>query len=116
MKPDMERDPTSEGLNGTRTRTRRRRLLPALETRDWMTSREVALALGCGVATVHRMRRGLIAGIEPLPSCQYGRKIVFRKVSIACWRERNETGGLAADTVDTDSGISWQRRQKGRRS
>jgi hypothetical protein len=38
----------------------------------------------------------LIAGIEPLPFSQYGRKVVFRKLSIAQWRERNEKGGLAA--------------------
>lgn len=61
-----------------------------------MTPSETALVLGCSVATVHRLRRGLITGIERLPFCQYGRKVVFRKLSIARWRERNETGGLAA--------------------
>jgi len=61
-----------------------------------MTPTEAALTLGCSVATVHRLRRGLIPGIEPLPFCQYGRKIVFRKVSIVRWRESNETGRLAA--------------------
>ncbi len=77
-------------------RARQRRPLPPQETRDWMTAQETALALGCRVATVHRMRRGLIPGIEPLPCSQYGRKYVFWKASIACWRERNEKGGLAA--------------------
>ena len=77
-------------------RTRTRRLLPPQEARDWMTSEETALALGCSVATVHRMRRGLIPGIELLPFSQYGRKFVFRKASIARWQERNEKGGLAA--------------------
>jgi hypothetical protein len=72
------------------------RPLPPLEARDWTTPTEVALTLGCSVATVHRLRRGLIPGIEPLPFCQYGRKIVFRKLSIARWRESNETGRLAA--------------------
>jgi Helix-turn-helix domain len=61
-----------------------------------MTPAETALALGCSVATVHRMRRGLIPGIELLPYSQYGRKFVFRKASIARWQERNEKGGLAA--------------------
>ena len=61
-----------------------------------MTPRETALTLGCSVATVHRLRRGLIPGIEPLPFSQYGRKIVFRKVSVGQWRERNEKGRLAA--------------------
>lgn len=75
---------------------RSRRPLPPLEARDWMTAGETALELGCSVATVHRMRRGLVPGIEPLPFCQYGRKVVFRKPSIARWQERNETSGLAA--------------------
>jgi len=61
-----------------------------------MTTSETALVLGCSVATVHRLRRGLIPEIEPLPCIQYGRKVVFRKLSIAQWRERNEKGGLAA--------------------
>ena len=80
----------------TRPRTRTRRQLPPTQARDWMTPDETALALGCSVATVHRMRRGLIPGIESLPFCQYGRKVVFRKVSIARWQERTEKGGLAA--------------------
>jgi hypothetical protein len=79
-----------------KSRTRRRRPLPPLEARDWMTASETAIALGCSVATVHRMRRGLIPGVEPLPCSQYGRKVVFRKVSVACWRERSENRGLAA--------------------
>jgi hypothetical protein len=29
----------------------------------------------------------LIAGIEPLPCSQYGRKVVFRKASVARWRD-----------------------------
>jgi hypothetical protein len=77
-------------------RTRTRRLLPPQEMRDWMTPKETAVALGCSVATLHRMRRGLIPGIEPLPFSQYGRKIVFRKLSVAQWRERNEKGRRAA--------------------
>jgi len=61
-----------------------------------MTPCETAIALGCSVATVHRMRRGLILGIEPLPCSQYGRKVVFRKASVARWQERNEKSGQAA--------------------
>ena len=69
--------------------------LPPQEARDWMTPNETALALGCSVATVHRLRRGLIPGVEPLPCSQYGRKFVFRKASIARWQDNNEKGGLA---------------------
>jgi hypothetical protein len=80
-------------LEGTgrppRKHLRNRRPLPPQETRDWLTPNETALALGCSVATVHRMRRGLIPGIEPLPCSQYGRKFVFRKASLARWQERN---------------------------
>jgi len=75
---------------------RARRPLPPQELRDWLTPTETALALGCSVATIHRLRRGLISGIEPLPFTQYGRKIIFRKASIAAWRERIEKRGLAA--------------------
>jgi hypothetical protein len=76
-------------------KTRTRRPLPPQEPRDWMTPHETALALGCSVATVHRLRRGLIAEIEPLPSSQYGRKFVFRKESVARWRDHNEKSGGA---------------------
>ena len=70
--------------------TRRRRPLPPQEARDWMTANETALTLGCSVATVHRLRRGLIPGVDPLPCSQYGRKVVFRKASIARWQDANE--------------------------
>ena len=80
----------------TRGGARRRRPLPPQEDRDWLTSRETGLALGCSVATVHRLRRGLIPGIEPLPYSQYGRKVVFRKASLARWQENNERRGRAA--------------------
>jgi hypothetical protein len=81
------------GFTDTGTRTRHRRLLPPLGSRDWMTPDETAFALGCSVATVHRLRRGLIAGVEPLPCSQYGRKFIFRKASIAQWQEYNEKRG-----------------------
>lgn len=80
----------------TSRQTRVRRVLPPLEARDWLTPGETALALGCSVTTVHRLRRGLICGVEPLPYMQYGRKVVFRKDSVARWKERNEQRGLAA--------------------
>jgi hypothetical protein len=80
---------------GVKPRTRARRPLPPPETRDWLTPNETALALGCSVATVHRLRRGLISGIEPLPYSQYGRKFVFRKASIAAWQDHTEKRGRA---------------------
>jgi Helix-turn-helix domain len=76
-----------------RKRARQRRPLPPPAVRDWMTANETALALGCSVATVHRLRRGLIPGVEPLPCSQYGRKCVFRKASITLWQENNEKRG-----------------------
>jgi len=60
-----------------------------------MTPIETALALGCSIATVHRLRRGMIPGVEPLPCSQYGRKFVFRNASIARWQDDNEKSGLA---------------------
>jgi hypothetical protein len=51
--------------------------------------------LGCSVATVYRLRRGVLPGIEPLPCSQYGRKFVFRRPSIVHWQDNNEQRGLA---------------------
>ena len=96
MNPDTTYDQPNGVAIEIRTRTRTCRPLPPQGARDWMTPNETALALGCSVATVHRLRRGLIAGIEPLPCSQYGRKVVFRKVSVARWQERIENSGLAA--------------------
>jgi Helix-turn-helix domain len=96
MNPDIRRDQLHEVANTNRKRTRNRRPLSPLETRDWMTPNEAALALGCSIATVHRIRRGLIPGIEPPPCIQYGRKFVFRKASLADWQERNENSRPAA--------------------
>jgi len=90
MEPRISHDQPDAG---PRPRTRHRRPLPPQEAREWLTPAETALALGCSVATLHRLRRGLIAGIEPLPCSQYGRKVVFRKVSIALWREKTEKRG-----------------------
>src|SRR5208282_5882780 len=82
MERESRCDQTNVMPREIRTRHRIRRPLPPQETRDWMTPREVSETLGCSVATLHRLRRGLIPGSEPLPFCQYGRKIVFRKLSI----------------------------------
>lgn len=80
---------------GPRPRVRRiRRALPPLNSRDWMTPGETAVTLGCSIATVHRMRRGLIAGLTPLPYSQYGRKVIFRKASTAQWIDENEKNRL----------------------
>ncbi len=75
-------------------KTRNHRPLPPQESRDWLTPNEAALTLGCSVATVHRLRRGLIDGIEPLPYNQYGRKVIFRRASIAQWQENTEKRAL----------------------
>jgi hypothetical protein len=95
----MEPPNTLEQPNGvasmTHKKTRNRRALPPLEARDWMTPNETAFTLGCSVATVHRLRRGVIPGVEPLPCGQYGRKFVFRKASTARWRDDNEQRRVA---------------------
>jgi hypothetical protein len=83
------------GLATPRKQSRQRRPLPPQEARDWLTPQETALVLGCSIATVHRLRRGLIPGIEPLPCSQYGRKCIFRKPSIARWQDQTENRGLA---------------------
>ena len=55
-----------------RTKIRNCRPLPPPEARDWMTANETAVALGCSVATVHRLRRGVIRGVELLPCSRSG--------------------------------------------
>jgi len=77
-------------------KTRQRLPLPPSDTRDWMTAQETALKLGCSLATVHRLRRGLFAGVGPLPCVQFGRKYVFMKYSVARWQETNERIGASA--------------------
>jgi len=88
-------DQTTGDTRTTRKNHRNRRPLPPPETRDWKTAKETALALGCSVATVHRLRRGLIPGIAPLPCSQYGRKVVFRNASLSQWQDHNEKNGRA---------------------
>ena len=93
MNLDIILDQPKEVARTPRKTLRKRRPLPAQDIRDWMTPSETALALGCSVATVHRLRRGVIPGVEPLPCSQYGRKIVFRRASITSWQENNESRG-----------------------
>jgi hypothetical protein len=76
-------------------KTRKRRPLPEFGTRDWMTPTETALDLGCSVATVHRLRRGLMPGVDPLPAIPYGRKFIFRKASVTRWKDASEKSGPA---------------------
>src|ERR1017187_10188752 len=91
---NMETPIALEQPNGlaraTRTQTRQSPPLPPAEARDWLSPNETALEIGCSVATVHRLRHGLIPGIEPLPFCQYVRKIALRKAAIAPRRGRHE--------------------------
>ena len=94
MNPYITLDQANGVARTARKTLRKRRPLPPQDTRDWMTPSETALALGCSIATVHRLRRGLIPGVEPLPYSQYGRKYIFRKASIARWQENNEGKGL----------------------
>ena len=95
MNPNTTFDESSGVAKTTRKKTRNRHPLPPLDSRDWMTANETALKLGCSVATVHRLRRGLIPGVEPLPCGQYGRKFVFRKTSTAQWQDRHEQRRVA---------------------
>ena len=83
MNPYMTLDQPNRIAQTKRKTTRSRLPLPPLQARDWMTANETALALGCSTATIHRLRRGVISGVEPLPCSQYGRKCVSRKPSVA---------------------------------
>jgi hypothetical protein len=95
MEPLITLDQPNGVASLRRKGTRNRRPLPPQKTRDWLTPNETALVLGCSVATVHRLWRGLIPGMEPLPCSQYGRKCVFRKASIARWQDNNEQRRVA---------------------
>jgi hypothetical protein len=78
---------------GDSAKKRNRRPLPGIEGRDWMTAEETALALGCSIATIHRLRRGLITGVAILPAVAVGtRKFIFRKSTIRNWQDQNEKG------------------------
>lgn len=67
-----------------------------IDIRDWMTAEETAAAIGCSVATVHRLRRGIIPGVPMLPAVPVGsRKFIFRKASIRQWQDQAEKSAQA---------------------
>lgn len=73
-------------------KTRRaRRPIPPTEQRSWLLLVEAAVQIGCSPATIHRLRRGEIAGVPRLPAVQVGkRKWVVLKESLQRWQEENE--------------------------
>jgi len=89
-------DQLSTEVQTIRTTKRTRRPLAPLDARHWMTAKETALVLGCSLATVHRLRKGLLAGVERLPCVQFGRKYIFQKSSVARWLEANERIAVSA--------------------
>ena len=49
------------------------------------------MQIGCSPATIHRLRRGEIAGVPRLPAVQVGkRKWVVLKESLERWQHENE--------------------------
>lgn len=94
MKEAVESDVVTADPSAKPTpKARCRRPRPAVGDRDWRTAEETAVALGCSVATVHRLRRGLIPGVAPLPCLSVGtRKFVFLQSTIQRWRSENEKG------------------------
>jgi len=88
-------DPANETTPNTPMK-RSRNPMPPFDARDWMTAQETASSIGASVATVHRLRRGLVPGIPPLPAVPVGtRKFVFRKASVRRWQDENEHRGPA---------------------
>ena len=70
---------------------RSRKLLPPPEQRSWLLLGEAAVQIGCSPATIHRLRRGEIAGVPRLPAVQVGkRKCVVLKESLERWQHENE--------------------------
>jgi hypothetical protein len=68
-----------------------RRRIPPPEQRSWLLLVEAALQIGCSPATIHRLRRGEIAGVPILPAVQVGkRKWVVMKESLERWQHENE--------------------------
>jgi hypothetical protein len=90
------RSPRLLGHLGRANLKRNRVPLPPIENRDWMTAWETGRSLGCSVATVHRLRRGLITNVPPLPAVPVGtRKFIFRKATVRRWQEDRETSSDA---------------------
>jgi hypothetical protein len=72
-------------------RQRTRKPLPPSDQRAWLLLMEAAVQIGCSPATVHRLRRGEIAGVARLPVVQVAkRKWVVLKDSLAQWQRENE--------------------------
>ncbi len=68
----------------------RKSILPP-EQRSWLSLGEAAVQIGCSPATIHRLRRGEIAGVPRLPAVQIGkRKWVVLKESLERWQHENE--------------------------
>ena len=68
-----------------------RKPLPPPEQRPWLLPVEAAIQIGCSPATLHRLRRGEIDGVPPLPVVQVGkRKWVVLKDSLERWQHENE--------------------------
>ena len=105
MKQTTILDQPNEVERTTRKTPRKRRPLPPQDTRDWMTPGETAFALGCSVATVHRLRRGVIPGVEPLPCSQYGRKLSFEGRQLPRGRKATRKEAYGNATVARGSGI-----------
>ncbi len=73
------------------TSQRTRRPLPPSDQRTWLLLVEAAVQIGCSPATVHRLRRGEIQGVAPLPVVQVAkRKWVVLKDSLKQWQRENE--------------------------
>ena len=80
----------SETKQGSKTRRQKNRL-PPVEERPWLLTEEVAIQVGCSKSMVHRLRRGEIPGVPPLPAVRVGkRKWVVLKESLARWQTQNE--------------------------
>jgi hypothetical protein len=65
MNLDFTCNPQDRAARKLRARAHTRQPLPPQDSRDWLTPIETAFMLGCSVATVHRLRRGLILGVLP---------------------------------------------------
>jgi len=70
---------------------RSRKPLPPPDERSWLLLGEAAVRIGCSPATIHRLRRGEVAGVPRLPAVQVGkRKWVVLKESLERWQHENE--------------------------
>lgn len=73
------------------TPRRTRKPLPPADQRSWLLLVEAAVQIGCSPATAHRLRRGEIQGVAPLPVVQVAiRKWVVMKDSLKQWQRENE--------------------------